>query len=114
MDNEDKIPNIVFSDESRFERGPDNSWRRIKRGVMNESIFVDKKKYPESVTIWGDIGIGFKSELMKCSSGMNADEYCRILEDSRLLDKLNDCHGKGKFTDIRSERSKFNRSLGQN
>ena len=98
LDNEDKIPNIVFSDESRFERGPDNSWRRIKRGVMDESIFVDKKKYPESVMIWGAIGIGFKSELMKCSSGMDADEYCRILEDSRLLDKLNDCHGKGKWS----------------
>ena len=98
LSNEEKIPNIVFSDESRFERGPDNSWRRIKRGVINESIFVEKKKYPQSVMIWGAIGIGFKSSLMKCSSGMDAAEYCRVLEDSGLLEQLNARHGKGRWS----------------
>ena len=26
------VTNLVFSDESRFEKAPDNSWRRMKRG----------------------------------------------------------------------------------
>ena len=36
LSNRDKIPCIVFSDESRFQLGPDNYWGRIRRGEPNE------------------------------------------------------------------------------
>ena len=33
LEQKNDFQHIVFSDESRFEHGPDNSWRRIRRGT---------------------------------------------------------------------------------
>ena len=72
INNEQNIKNIVFSDESRFSFGPDNKWRRIKRGNWNDTCFIEKEKFNKSVMVWGAIGNGYKSALMKCSNGENA------------------------------------------
>ena len=32
LSHEQNFQNVIFSDESRFEKAPDNRWRRIKRG----------------------------------------------------------------------------------
>ena len=55
LSNRDKIPCLVFSDESRFQLGPDNCWRRIRRGEHNESSFVSRVKFNTGVMIWGAI-----------------------------------------------------------
>ena len=58
LENQDKIPNLIFSDESRFAIGPDNTWRRIKRGVLNETCFAPQNKFNRGVMVWGAIGPG--------------------------------------------------------
>ena len=98
LSNRDKIPCIVFSDESRFQLGPDNCWRRIRRGEHNESSFVSRVKFNTGVMIWGAIALDYRSELVRCSGGVGAEEYTRILEKSGLVSSLNDKFGNGLWT----------------
>ena len=92
------LPNLVFSDESRFERGPDNKWRRIKRGCWTDSCFIEKRKFPGGVMVWGAIGEGFRSKLMSCSKGVATGEYTEIVGQSGLISGLNSLHGPGRWT----------------
>ena len=94
LNNQDKIPNIVFSDESRFQRGPDNKWRRIRRGDWNDSCFAQKEKYYQSIMVWGAIGVNFRSDLVLCSPHENSEEYIRILNDSRIIEKCDMKYGR--------------------
>ena len=96
--NRDKLPNLVFSDESRFELGPDNTWRRIKRGVLNPHCFAPRNKYSRGVMVWGAIGHGYRSKLMRCSNGVDSAEYLEILGNCDMLPKMNDRFGRGKWT----------------
>ena len=92
------VPNLVFSDESRFEKAPDNSWRRIKRGAWNDSCFVQKSKFTPGVMVWAAIAVGYKSPLVICRGTVNSVEYCRVLEDSRVVTEMNARHGVGHWT----------------
>ena len=94
----EEAPNIVFSDESRFELGPDCQWRSIKRGAWNSSCFVERRKHPQGCMIWGAIGLKWRSQLMKCSNSVNAAEYIAILENSGLITELEELHGCGGWT----------------
>ena len=94
----EEAPNIVFSDESRFELGRDCQWRRIKRGAWNSSCFVERRKHPQGCMIWGAIGLKWRSELMKCSNSVNSAEYVSILEKSGLIPELDKRHGRGGWT----------------
>ena len=40
------IKHLIFSDESRFCRGPDNFWVRVRRGAWNETAVRAKVKFP--------------------------------------------------------------------
>ena len=91
---EEMFDHVIFSDESRFERCPDNSWRRIRRGMWNETCFVSKKKYNDGVMVWGAIGVGYRTALIRCSKGENAQEYRRILEESNLIAECNQLFGE--------------------
>ena len=91
-------PNLVFSDESRFEKFPGNTWRRIKRGAWNETCFVEKTKFSAGVMVWAAIGVGYKSPLMVCHGNVDSNEYCRILEASRIVEVMNEKHGVGRWT----------------
>ena len=93
-----ELSNLVFSDESRFERGPDNKWRRIKRGCWSDSCFIEKRKFPTGVMVWGAIGEGFRSRLMRCSKGVGTSEYTEIVAESGLISGLNGLHGPGMWT----------------
>lgn len=53
----------------RFQCGPDNQWRRTKRGVCSESCFAKKVKFPKMVMAWGRISAGYRTPLVKCSNG---------------------------------------------
>lgn len=95
---EEMFHHVIFSDESRFERCPDNSWRRIKRGMWNESCFVSKEKFNDGVMVWGAIGVGYKTALIRCSKKEDAKEYRRILEESNIIVECNQRFGeKGWF-----------------
>ena len=94
----DELPNILFTDESRFERFPDNTWRRIKRGCWNETCFVERAKYSAGVMIWAGIGFDFKSNLVICRNSVDAPEYIKILLSSGAIEGMNRLHGRGRWT----------------
>lgn len=96
--NQEQIPNLIFSDESRFELGPDNAWRRIKRGVLNRNCFAERNKFSRGVMVWGAIGPGYKSPLIRCSGGVDSAEYIAILSQSRMVPDLNARFGPTKWT----------------
>ena len=98
IENEEELPNIIFTDESRFQKGADNQWRRIRRGQWNESCFVTKEKFPFTVMVWGGIGVNYRSPLIECSKSVNSAEYRDILERSDMFNEMNNRYGRGKWT----------------
>ena len=94
----DEIPNIVFTDESRFQIGCDNAWRRMRRGQMDESCFQKKVKFPKGLMVWGGIGINYRTPLMICSTGVDSAEYTKILAQSDMLSEMNSRFGEAKWT----------------
>ena len=97
LEHEEILKNLIFSDESRFEKTPDNGWRRIRRGCHNETCFVKKTKFPAGVMVWGAIGPDFRTDLIRCSKGVTGAEYVRIIEESRMIPTLNAKFGEGKW-----------------
>ena len=98
LQHRDEVPNIIFSDESRFQKGCDNKWRRIRRGQWNESCYSERKKFPPGCMVWGAIGVNYRTPLIKCSSGVTSAEYRQILEKSRLISDLDGKYGRSKWT----------------
>ena len=97
LENESDLKNIVFTDESRFQCGPDNQWRRIKRGVYSESCFAKKVKFPKTIMVWGGISAGFRTPLVKCSNGVDSDEYIEVLRRSEVISSMDRVHGRGNW-----------------
>ena len=98
IENEKELPNVVFTDESRFQRGADNQWRRIRRGQWNESCFTTKEKFPVTVMVWGGIGVNYRSPLIQCSKSVNSAEYQEILERSDMFGEMDARYGRGNWT----------------
>ena len=97
VENRNSLPPIVFSDESRFCQEPDNRWRHIRRGQLDESCFVTRKKFPKGIMVWGAISLDYRSPLIECSNSVNADEYQRIVCASKMVDDMNGHYGVGKW-----------------
>lgn len=97
LENWSNLGPILFTDESRFQRGPDNQWRRIKRGVYSENSFAKKLKFPKTVMVWGGISVGYRTPLVRCSNGVDSDEYIKILISSGAISTLDRIHGRGKW-----------------
>ncbi|OHS95295.1 hypothetical protein TRFO_38609 [Tritrichomonas foetus] len=89
--------NIIFSDESRFCRGPDKRWVYRRYGEINEKCFADRSKFPEGVMIFGAIGPNFKSQLFFTKKMINKQEYLRILFDEGVVQSLNCHYGFGNY-----------------
>ena len=89
---------IIFSDESRFCMGPDNTYRWYKRGESTPNCFDDSLKYDVSIMIYGAIGIGYKSKLVFCSGGVDNIEYRNIINESGMLPTLDSRYGVGNYT----------------
>ena len=97
LDHQHELGNFVFSDESRFQLGPDNQWRRIKRGHWNDTCFVTKTKFPNSCMVWGAIGVGLRSTLMMCSNSEDSTEYLQILGESGIFGQSDRIYGQGNW-----------------
>ena len=89
---------IIFSDESRFCLGPDNTLRWYRRGESTANCFDETEKYCVSIMVYGAIGIGYKSKLVLCSDGVDNMEYREIINKSEMVDTLNRNHGAGCYT----------------
>lgn len=79
---------IVFSDESRFCQGPDNTWVYVRRGDWNESVMVQREKFSAGVMCFAAIGLGFKSPLIFCRTSVNSQEYTRCISDSGVIPEM--------------------------
>ena len=88
---------IVFSDESRFCLGPDNSWVHVKRGCWNQSVMKEKKKIEQGAMFFEAISSCLKSTLVRCSTGVNSQEYLKNLEDSGIIESMNQRYGFKKW-----------------
>ena len=91
----EELQNVIFSDESRFQIGPDNQWRRIKRGLWNPTCFASRTKFPQSIMVWGAIGRGFRSKLVKGSNSEGTVIARHFFVDRRCM-----C-GKKPYTGIK-------------
>lgn len=80
---------IVFTDESRFCAGPDNSWCYIRRGEWNDKVMAQRQKFPTGVMFFGGIGIGWKSRLVLCRGTVDSKAYIANLQESGLVDEMN-------------------------
>ena len=85
LQNRENITNLVFSDESRFDLGPDNTWRRIKRGVLNPRCFASRNKHSRGILLRGAIGIGYRADFMRCSNNQDPAEYIEILRTYGMI-----------------------------
>ena len=97
LEHQGELKNLIFSDESRFERSPDNGWRLIRRGTWNETCFCRKSKFPQGVMVWGAVGVGFRTRLVRCSKGVGSREYIGIIQQSRLVEEANRKFGQGQW-----------------
>jgi hypothetical protein len=80
------MQNLLFSDESRFCKGPDNRWIWRRQGEYEETIFAPADKYAKiSIHLWGAVGIGFKSSLVFFEKTVDSDVYVNSLITSGFV-----------------------------
>ena len=90
---QDDSKRIYFSDESRFEKSADNSWRWSRKNEIIENQYILKNKFNCGIMIWGCIGYNFKSKIMIIEKTINSSQYCKLIENSDIIKTLNDTHG---------------------
>ena len=81
--------NIIWSDESKMSISPDNCYLWRKRGSNAENIFMDYKKFYDSLMVFGAIGYNFKSPLVICPVSIDSEQYCANLMEAKI-DQLPD------------------------
>lgn len=91
------LKKIIFSDESRFCKGPDNRYLWRKYGESSDDLFQVKEKFPDSIMVFGAIGFGYKSPLVIVSGTEDTGEYIRILEQCGVVKSMNDAFGTGGY-----------------
>jgi hypothetical protein len=67
--------NLIFNDERRFCRGPDNVWARVGRGAWKQAATITHQKFLLGVMVFGAIRVGFKSQIIRYSKGVGSAEY---------------------------------------
>ena len=93
LERRESFSSIVFGDESRFCRGPDNSWRHIKRGQWNDTCFCEKEKFSAGLMVWGAVAREYRTNLISCSNDMDASEYVTVLQQSEMITKMRELRG---------------------
>ena len=88
---------VIFSDESRFCLRDDSRRIWIKRGIYNDSTFVNEKKYDTGIMVWGAIGVGWRSPLVLIKGRLNSEGYISMLENYQIFQSLTDFYGEKKF-----------------
>lgn len=87
------LPVIAFSDESRFVIGDDKQWRWIRRGEETPNSKISTEKFPQSVMIFGVIGVGYKSKLLIVEGSINAQRYIQNCEEINFIEELDEKYG---------------------
>ena len=87
----------IFTDETMLVLNPVRKRVRVIRGVESPEKFVEFKGYPVKVMVWGAIGPGFKSPLIRIQGILTADGYQKVLTESEIFDKIERVFGKQSF-----------------
>ena len=91
-----KLP-WIFTDETMLVLNPVRKRVRVIRGVESADKFVEFKGYPVKVMVWGAIGPGFKSPLLRIEGTLTADGYQKLLTSSEIFSKIESVYGKKSF-----------------
>lgn len=83
----------VFTDESLLVLNPVKRKIRVVRGVEVDEKFFDVQGYPQKVMVWGAIGRGFKSPLIRVRGTLKAADYQQLLLSEQIFERLNDRYG---------------------
>jgi hypothetical protein len=96
LENNTSWSNVLFSDESYFEIGPDRRmvWRRT--GDFREEVLAVRCQHPIKLMVWGGICENFKSELLIFAEGetLDAQTYIRkVWEETGTIAALDQRFG---------------------
>lgn len=85
--------NWVFSDESMLVLNPVKRRVRVIRGYEVPEKYQEYAGYPTKVMVWGAIGPGYKSPLIRLDGTLTAAGYQKMLHDHRIFQGLNQRYG---------------------
>lgn len=83
----------VFTDESMLVLNPVKRRVRLIRGLDVPSKFMEVSGYPVKIMVWGAIGKGFKSPLIRVTNSLAALEYQNLLASAEVIEMLNKRYG---------------------
>jgi hypothetical protein len=89
---------IIFTDESTVTQDLNlgGIWRQ-KGEFVPEGLY-EAEAHPCSVMVWGAIGLGWRSELIRCPKSVNATSYMQMLADHQIFFQLiQKYHGMRSF-----------------
>jgi transposase len=90
-------PATVFTDESMVGQDMNRGgiWRR--RGELLPENTYEREQHPISVMVWGAIGPGFRSKLVRCPPTVDGYTYIEMIAKSGVLRDLNAHFGRGRY-----------------
>lgn len=97
IENETNFDNVVFSDESWFEFGPDNRYLWAQPKDYRPEVCAAHKKFEDKVLVWGAIGKNFKSQLIFWEGSVKTENYVPTLVKHNFFSDANEHFGEGKW-----------------
>lgn len=98
LDSEDTFfETIVFTDECKFQNGPDSQMIYRQRGNYSEQFYAEFEKFPVSVMAWGAIGINFKPDLYFYDGPVNSESYLNMLKQTFFFENAQEAFKSCKF-----------------
>lgn len=98
LNNKTNFQNVIFTDESWFELGPNRRWLWRSKSDYSPEVCSPITAHPKKVMIWGGIGWNFKSRLVFIDEKVDASYYWdEILLGSNLFEDADNVFGVGKW-----------------
>ena len=91
-----KIAPIVFTDEPMVRCTFDGKLWRIP-GALEENYCCPQAHHPVQVMVWGAIGPGYKSKLIRLEGAVTAKSYKTMLEASGVLADIDQRYGPWRW-----------------
>lgn len=92
--NQIDLTKIIFSDESRFVQGDDKQWVWRRYGERNPTALCQCQKFPQSIMIYGAIGLNYKSKLVIVKGSIDSRCYQKNILDSEMINDLDELYGR--------------------
>jgi hypothetical protein len=83
----------VMSDECSIEMNPMRRVAHHVPGIQTDDQFQDFSGFPKKAMVWAAIAFDKKSPLMFCNGNVNQESYRKILEESGIIQAMNETYG---------------------